>query len=771
MTSKKSAIIIAAILVVGGVLGYLFYRNQSDTSNTHMPDSSNASIQQTFEVATPLNDIPNYEAIKEKYALHLTPAQEMYFEKNRFLLVSENDTKFASSDTYNFDKMLSDFDTLGGDSPAQERKPADTVLVTPDIALHAYHKYFELTLEELEQKELSGTLSSFLTDLRSNLADAYKKSTGVSRQRYANLQAQIALAQVLLENKSPEKPAYFNTPEEETAYASKDKTIDTAQNAKRILKKYSRDLSSDLVSSITYDIDKIYASKEVGISPLFGQYDPDLKTDYTQFTPRSHYTKNSTLRAYFRTMMYLGRSSYGFKEDVGFNDATLLTEQFAEKAQSGKTPLESWGKIMDITGFYAGASDDITYTEMREFVTKVVGGGSASENDIASGSLAKTLRSRITELRKPKILSDVVVNEDITSKNKAELLKNSLSYRIFGQRFTFDAWILNDLTAGQEPSVPKLPSMPSALFVPAAMGDDRAKDHIVPFLQKNAGFTLPNVQKFMKKLKEKRVDIAKVTNAEWFSSFGSAWLYVLGSLKGNYGKEYPLYMQGMAFPDKQIQTFLGSFAELKHDTLLYAKQSYAEMGGGTPEGDVPPVVKGYVEPNLEFWHRFGELVDHTQEVFEKNGLFKDHAALERLKEFKTICTLFTSIATKELHNEAVSDDEYEMLRTKNLKFMSDPFDTIDPDDDSSKVALIADIHTDAVTGKILYEATAKPYLMLVAVGNENTPRVAAGLVYNHYELTGDLTKRLTDEDWRTWVYDQTEKLPLKNFWYDSLFAK
>lgn len=36
---------------------------------------------------------------------------------------------------------------------------------------------------------------------------------------------------------------------------------------------------------------------------------------------------------------------------------------------------------------------------------------------------------------------------------------------------------------------------------------------------------------------------------------------------------------------------LGSWSELKHDTILYAKQGMAEMGGGPPE-----LLKGYVEP-------------------------------------------------------------------------------------------------------------------------------------------------------------------------------
>jgi len=67
-------------------------------------------------------------------------------------------------------------------------------------------------------------------------------------------------------------------------------------------------------------------------------------------------------------------------------------------------------------------------------------------------------------------------------------------------------------------------------------------------------------------------------------------------------------MKNSDWNTKSTQTFLGSWTELKHDTLLYAKQSYAEMGAGGPEGEIQPQPKGYVEPNIEFFDRMIALV-------------------------------------------------------------------------------------------------------------------------------------------------------------------
>jgi hypothetical protein len=707
----------------------------------------------------PASQVSNYTAVQQKYGVSLSATQEKFLNDNKFLLVNLDKTSFTHG--INFDDMLKDFDSMGGGN-ILNRKPEDTKLVTPDIVLHAYHKYFELTLEQLEQNELTLTLGDFITQLHNNLAYAVKNNAGTVKERFQNLEAQIVLGRVLFENKSPLKPNFFQSRDEENAYIQTDQTIDSFDNARKILAKYSSDLPSDLVNKIQFDLGKIYEAKEISVSPLFGQYSDTVKTDYTQFTPRSHYAKNSTLRAYFRTMMYFGRSSYFLKNDIGIEDASLLAKQF---------PVSSWQKIMDITGFYAGQSDDLTYTQWQEYLSKILGNNNSATN-LVSDSNIKKLAQNLDQLPKPKILSDVVVDNNIGSKTKSDLLRDSLAFRIFGQRFSFDAWILGDLTAGQEKTDVKLPSMPSALFVPAAMGDLKAKDHVQEFLKQDAGFSPSQVQGFLTKLSQKESDIGKVKPNEWSSSFGSDWLYVLGSLTHGYDQKYPMYMQVQAFLDKQIQTFLGSYTELKHDTLLYAKQNYAERGGGPGEGDIPPVVKGFVEPNVDFWNRFNQLLYQTEIVFTKNQIFKNSGVLSRLQEFRKDVSFFTDIARKELQGNKITDDEYETLRTNSLSYMADPFDSSAADDNSGKVALIADIHTDTIQNQILYEATGKPYLMLAIVGNDQTPRAVASLVYNHYELTAPLGgQRLTDEDWRKSVYDQPNTLPVKNFWYQSLISK
>jgi hypothetical protein len=720
------------------------------------------------EDVAPLDKIANYQALKTKYGLSLSASQEKFLADNRFLLIDYNQVPFFNPGL-NFDQWLVDADAMGGGS-IYNRRPEDTVLVTPDTVLHAYHKYFELTLEELEQHDLSQALGDFLTGLHANLVKASKNSQGEVKARYQNLEAQIVLARILFENKNVAKPSYFSNPDDEAKYNQNDTTIDSLANAEKLLTKYTNDLTPALVDALKSDLTEIYAAKNVGASPLFTQYDEQLKTDYTQFTPRSHYTKNSALRAYFRAMMYLGRSSYLLNSRLGMADANLLVKQMALKNDAA-APLDSWNKITTITDFYAGESDDLTYNEWGKFVSDTLGANINSDTELIAGANMDKLVANINQLRKPKILSDVIVDPNIAARDKADLLKQSLSFRIFGQKFSFDASILNDLTAGQEKTEVKLPSMPSALFIPAVLGDNQAKKYVGEFLQQVTGFSQAETDSFNTKLNQKGTEIKQVEESQGLASLGSSWLYVLGALTHDYGQHYPLYMRAQSFLDKQIQTFLGSYAELKHDTILYAKQSYAELGAGGEDKPLPAVVKGFVEPNLEFWNRFNALLDRTDKLFTDNNLFKDSNAADRLREFKKISSLYSKIAEQELRGQTVSDDDYESLRTVKLSFMAQPFEAVDPTEVSSQTALIADIHTDAVQGQILYEATAKPYLMLVLVGNESSPRAAAGLVYNHYELTDKLGTRLTDEAWRQRVYQDNSLLPLKNFWYKSLLGQ
>jgi hypothetical protein len=472
-------------------------------------------------------------------------------------------------------------------------------------------------------------------------------------------------------------------------------------------------------------------------------------------------------------MMYLGRNSYLLNNPEAVSDALLLAHLMASPGPDGQPLVKDWQKLMEITAFYAGASDDIGYPEWRNFVVKVLGTEKFSPAEAVNPEVLTKISQQLAELRPPRILSDVIISESVPQQTKAELLAGTKALRIFGQRFTFDGWILGRLTAGEEKVTVRLPSTPSALFVPAALGDNLAREFAGAFLKQEAApFSAAEVSGFYGKLDEVVADLKRVQEVEWYSSVGTAWLKLLGTLPQTFGPGYPRYMQGKLFPIKQLQTWLGSYAELKHDTLLYVKQNFAEGGNGSDE-KAPPVPKGFVEPNMAFWQELARLVDYTAAGFKKYGLFKQEMEeYGRLNTFKERVNFYTSLAAKELSGAPLSEAEYEKLRIESLSFLAKPFvEEAILEEKEKRAGLIADIHTDAVKGQILYEATGEPYFILALVGNEGVSRLTVGVAYNYYEFTGPLTSRYADADWQERVYQTPPQLPPKPFWYKPLIAK
>ena len=84
-------------------------------------------------------------------------------------------------------------------------------------------------------------------------------------------------------------------------------------------------------------------------------------------------------------------------------------------------------------------------------------------------------------------------------------------------------------------------------------------------------------------------------------------------------------MQTEAWTRKDLQTALGSWTELKHDTILYAKQVMAEMGGGGGN-EQPP--HGNVEPNPEAYARLLALAQMTYDGLDSRSLLSDLTRVE-----------------------------------------------------------------------------------------------------------------------------------------------
>ena len=55
------------------------------------------------------------------------------------------------------------------------------------------------------------------------------------------------------------------------------------------------------------------------------------------------------------------------------------------------------------------------------------------------------------------------------------------------------------------------------------------------------------------------------------------WLGMLATVFTPTYENIPYFLEDALYQTKQLVTYLGSYTELKHDTLLYVKQAYAEL--------------------------------------------------------------------------------------------------------------------------------------------------------------------------------------------------
>lgn len=513
-------------------------------------------------------------------------------------------------------------------------------------------------------------------------------------------------------------------------------------------------------------------------SPLF----PGLEfgEDYTQYIPRGHYTLSEELMAYFKSMMWYGRMTFRLttdNPDVGraeTRSALLLVQAMQTATVNGRPALDVWRDLYDPTAFLVGRSDDLTAFQYIEVITAVYG----DNPDVATISDEAKLDTFIAAanlLPPPRILGLVISETD-------DVEKTTKGFRFMGQRFVPDAYIFRELIWRNVGTNDQPRQLPNGLDVMAAMGSDRAYT-----ILDNLGETAyANYPEQMTKMRDWT---ASLTADDWTETLYNGWLYTLQPLLAEPGDGYPQFMQSDAWLDKQLSTSLGSWAELKHDTILYAKQAYAELGGGGVNPPLPKEAVGYVEPVPEFYARLSALASMTLNGMESRGLLadKERDSLDRLIR---LSDAFQVIAEKELRGEPISEDEAYLIRyyggeLEHLVMASG--DTPDEDpfaqpymDEEPQAAVIADV---ATAPDYVRDGVPDPTVLEVAVGRVDeiyvvVPvveadgaiylQVAKGGVFAYYEFPWPANDRLTDEKWRGMLDDGTA--PARPVWINTFFS-
>lgn len=673
------------------------------------------------------------------------------------------------------DDMVDLYSTFGGSSAVWERKPENAIFVTTDFMIHTYHVLIDRSFQKAEEVYFHPKLKQLTETLYTDSLKKYNQEQSQPlKESWKRIVVFYLVPHVILNSNISKPRDYFGGYEEQDKYFQDDKNSDSPANVQKQLQKYKSNIPSEIYELANQELNLIMKADAFGVtSPLYGALKPTALEDYTQYTPRSHYARNSILRSYFRAMMWYGR--HGFEVDSVdlTRDALLMTWQLGSNTVNGKATSEVWEDIYLPTVFFVGRSDDLTFYEYIDLM-KTVYGDSVTYNSLTDTIKLQQFQTQAQKLEGPKILSEIKLVNPFNPPTKDELLQSTKGFRFMGQRFIPDSYMFSTLTQGDEKPDPEtgqsLPSTPTALMIMSILGSNTADAFLNDWVVQHA----PQSDKVIARVKNQlKSEFETYDEKTWTQNIYWAWLYNLRPLLQNYTEGYPMFMRGEPWSKKSLVSGLGSWTELRHDTLLYAKQSFAEMGGGgIDHPPPPPVPKGYVEPNMSFITRLIALTTMTRDGLNSRKLLVP-GQKEKFDRFLESLQFFKTIAEKELSDTIISDEEYEKLRT--IIRLEYPYIVWTPDGDEmteqdARIGIIADVHTDAKKRQILYEATGAPAVIYVAVKDKGGVRLTRGATYSYYEFTRPADSRLNDQDWQGMIYEGKNpgEIPPQPSWVHDL---
>jgi hypothetical protein len=391
--------------------------------------------------------------------------------------------------------------------------------------------------------------------------------------------------------------------------------------------------------------------------------------------------------------------------------------------------------------FLVGKSDDLSFHEYGPLMDAVYG-PSPELPALADDALLERFTAAARQLPPPQINSMwVYIWEDEEEATQG--------FRFMGQRFVLDAYIFEQLIWREVGEFGDERWLPKGLDVFAAMGNEEA----YAILDEMGETDYLNYDEQLAKVRE---EIAGLGIDSWTQNLYWNWLYALQAVVAPKDEGYPSFMRTQAWARKDLHTALGSWTELKHDTILYAKQVMAELGGG---GMIPPPVRGYVEPNLEAYARMLALTRMTRAGLEEQGILTENVAF-LLSELEGMLTFLQSIAERELAGGEISSDDYERIKfyggwlERMTLAAADPtegegYATVFSEDEQA--ALVADVATDP-NGQVLEEAIGRIYeIYAVVPDGVGGLQIARGGVFSYYEFPWEIRDRLTNEKWRAMV--------------------
>lgn len=682
----------------------------------------------SYELPLEKDEISNYEAFSGKILLNGSDLEVL--ESNGFAVI-KNPYNPKEEDITSMYSILK-----------EEEIP---VFITTDSLLHLYHIQFDETLRQIEENEFYDTIWETDLALLNASVEEYNSSSGEEKEAARRNAAYFAVALSLLQPKTSQIQAAGES-------YDIDETLFPAGSAE----KYQFDIPLFVKEDVEAELGLIEAHEDFATSPIFL-----YNEDYSQYAPRGHYTRSEKLQNYFKAFMWHGRMSMLLKGELiksedPEKDARIQTIQaslIASQLEKEPDLLKNWDRIYGVTAFYVGFSDDLGPYEYMEAMDSVFGNEEREFNE----TTMEEMKTVLAEYQGPKIYGgtgNCVLEPPFTPEQADECLENTTGFRFTGQRFIPDSYVFSNLVGAYTGEYQGEKEEPFTLVISGAgrpiRGFPRGLDAMALLGSERAVYWLGELndssyENYSVRYGELDLEFSNFSAADWNRNLYWSWLYSLQPLLKDYGEGYPTFMQTNAWQDKELSTSLASWTELRHDTILYAKQSYTGLATSAMEPPEEKPFVGYVEPVPDFYARLLALTKMTNQGLDEMNVL-DSSSKSRLTELENILSRLQEISEKELENEELTEEDYEFIKN-----FGDQLDGViaDVDDNARKTTVVADVHTDANTEVVLEEGVGYVDMLVVAYKlPDGRILIGAGPVMSHYEFKQPMSDRLTDEKWR-----------------------
>ncbi|MBR5036232.1 MAG: DUF3160 domain-containing protein, partial [Prevotella sp.] len=613
------------------------------------------------------------------------------------------------------DNILNPFQLEKMDSRLEEALGRNSFAIVPGRKIQLFHVY--------EKNDYSDFPSFVTTDLYLQLFHMYFDCMVREMEQHGLSKAVEEFSHAMYENTTGWNQAYFAIAE----------ALITGKNPQAVESKYTQMVADEM--------GKI-ANSQDGFSEFLDYR--DVKFGYSLFRPRGHYTRNDTLGRYFRAMMWLQHVPFGTDKPQQLQNALILADEIGKNDALRNT----YARLFEPMTFLFGQPDNLTILQVYDEMKKI---GLPLDKLLKNKKALDVLQQNLDEMGEKQ--TRIRPKFERTSHVKINLMP---------QRYMPDAEVMNEMIDAVND--PTKRAVPSGLDVFAAMNAGIAEKVLTGELKVQEAW--PEFLPMLQKMK------ARMQEIDWQETLATRWMSALQTLQDTtyfyrfdtYNEsenQLPAFMRTDQWAKKNLNTALASWAELKHDAILYAKQPVgAECGAGGPPD---PVLKGYVEPNVNFWKRAVALNIALDEFMEKYQL-KTNKLLATGNRISELAEFLLRVSRKETGWGGLTDEEYKQIEiigstveNISLDIIREPDQYLDGWDNvqgaDRSIACVADVYTANADNNpnksILYAATGPAYEIYVAVDINGERYLTRGAVLSYREFQRPLgEQRLTDEEWQ-----------------------